>query len=303
MAIRYITHQQIDRNKWDNCIEEADNGLIYAQTTYLDEMSENWDAVISGDYEYVMPLTYKIKFGIQYLYQPYFTASLGVFGKNVSAALLEEFLQSIPAKFRYWDIYINPGNYFELKSFDLYQRVNYTLDLNRSYEIIYAGYRENIKRNIKKAEQLKCTVKRNIDIDEVIRLAMEQSQNFAPISKEDYQHFKALYQQLSAEQKTITYGVYTFNNQLVASCVLFRSHKRLYYILVGNHPNGKAVGASHSLVNAFIKDHCGQELLLDFEGSDISSLAFFYSSFGAIPEKYAGLKLNRLPWLLRLFKK
>jgi hypothetical protein len=65
---------------------------------------------------------------------------------------------------------------------------------------------------------------------------------------------------------------------------------------VGNHPGGKAIGASHALIDAFIKDHAGKKMLLDFEGSDIPNLAFFYSSFGAVEEEYAALKMNRLPF-------
>jgi hypothetical protein len=84
--------------------------------------------------------------------------------------------------------------------------------------------------------------------------------------------------------------------------VLLISAKRLYYILVGNHPNGKTIGASHALINAFIRDYAGTDMTLDFEGSDIQSLAFFYSSFGAVEEKYVGVKLNRLPGLIKLFK-
>ena len=89
----------------------------------------------------------------------------------------------------------------------------------------------------------------------------------------------------------------------LASAAFFIFQNRAYYILVGNHPNGKTVGASHALINAFIKDHAGRNLILDFEGSDIHSLAFFYSSFGATEEKYCGIKLNRLPGLLKLLKK
>ena len=44
-------------------------------------------------------------------------------------------------------------------------------------------------------------------------------------------------------------------------------------------------------------------LVLDFEGSDIKNLAFFYSSFGAREEKYPGIFINRLPKILQLFKK
>jgi hypothetical protein len=42
--------------------------------------------------------------------------------------------------------------------------------------------------------------------------------------------------------------------------------------------------------------------LNDFEGSDIPSLAFFYSSFGAVEEKYSAVKLNKLPALVKWLK-
>jgi hypothetical protein len=99
-----------------------------------------------------------------------------------------------------------------------------------------------------------------------------------------------------------TYGI-SLNNELVASCVFFFSHGRSYYILVGNHPNGKTIGASHMLIDAFIKDHAGEKNILDFEGSDIRNLAFFYNSFGAENEIYPALKINRLPFYLKWLKK
>ena len=98
-----------------------------------------------------------------------------------------------------------------------------------------------------------------------------------------------------------TYGI-SLNEELLASCVFFFSHKRAYYILVGNHPNGKTIGASHALIDAFIKDHAGEYMSLDFEGSDIRNLAFFYASFGAKQEVYPALKINRLPMYLKWLK-
>ena len=276
---------------------------MYGYSFYLDAMAKNWDALILDDYAAVMPLTFKKKYGVYYLYQPFFTACLGVFGNNISADMVEEFLNTIPPKFRYWDIYLNHGNYFQLNSFELYQRVNYVLDLSKSYDIIYEAYRDNIKRNIKKARQLKCIIKKSVHIDEVINLAQQQSKTFSPVTGTDYKNFRKLYQQLAQKQQALTYGVYTANDQLMASCVLFLSNERLYYILVGNHPNGRAFGASHALVDTFIKEHAGQNIVLDFEGSDIRNLAFFYSSFGAVEENYPGLKLNRLPKVLQLIKK
>jgi hypothetical protein len=177
------------------------------------------------------------------------------------------------------------------------------LSLAESYEVLYKNFRENIKRNVKKAIQLNCVVQKKIPVDDVIALAIEQSNQFSPITLNDFARFKKLYNQLHINQQAITYGVFSARKELLASAVFFYFQERAYYILVGNNPNGKTFGASHALVNAFIKDHAGQNILLDFEGSNIRSLAFFYNSFGAIEEKYAGIKMNKLPWWIKYFKK
>ena len=302
MQVQYIQQRSIDKAKWDACIEGASNGLIYGYSVYLDTMATTWDALVLGDYAAVMPLTWRRKFGITYLYQPFATACLGVFGNGLNAQLIEKFLQAIPSKFRYIDIYLNHGNHFSLNSFSLYERTNYVLDLEVSYEKIYEGFRDNIRRNIKKAAQLNCVCRKDVSIDDVLKISREQAATYTNIPAEDYERFKKLYGLLQQKEMAVTYGMIMPNGQLVASCVLFLSHKRVYYILVGNHPNGKTIGASHALINAFIKDYAGQHLLLDFEGSDVRNLAFFYSSFGGVVEKYAGLKLNRLPRILSWLK-
>ncbi len=309
VEINYLTYQQINKTKWDACIDKAGNGLIYGYSFYLDAMAKNWDALVlsagsgGNDYEAVMPLTWNKKYSIHYLYQPPFTACLGIFGESLTAETVNNFLQAIPSKFKYWDIYFNPGNLFKLPDFNLYQRMNYVLSLNNSYENLYDAYRENIQRNIKKSEQFQLSINKNIAIADVIKLAKEQANNFATIADDDFSRFEKLFHLLYSKQKATTYGVYTKEGQLIASAVFFFSHNRAYYIMVGNHPNGKTLGASHALINAFIKDHAGEDLLLDFEGSDIPSLAFFYSSFGAVEEKYSAVKLNKLPGAIKWLKK
>jgi len=301
--IQYIEYGQIDKTKWDACIGAASNGLIYGYSFYLDAMARNWDALVLGDYEAVMPLTWNKKYSIQYLYQPPFTPALGVFGNGITASLLNDFLKAIPNKFKYWDISFNHGNFFELSDFDLYQKMNYVLPLNESYDKISAGYGHNVKRTAKRSEQLNETVQKNIDISEVIAIAKDQLQTLTKLSAEDFERFKNLYEVLYKKQMATSYGIYTAAGQLIASGVFFFSHKRAYYILAGNHPNGRTSGASHALIDAFIKDHAAQDLLLDFEGSDISSLAFFYSNFGGKEEKYSAIRLNRLPGYLKWMKK
>ena len=206
--IHYITRDRIDIAKWNTCIDAADNGLIYGYSFYLDHMATLWDGLVLGDYEAVMPLTWNKKYGIAYLYQPFLTAQLGLFGKNISAELLGAFLNSIPSKFKYWDFYLNHGNVFALNNFSLYRRANYVLNLYRSYEDITGGYRENIIRNIKKAEQAGCTAAKDFDEEKVIELAIEQMNTYSKESKGNVTRFRTLYKYLYQRQQAITYGIF-----------------------------------------------------------------------------------------------
>ncbi|HEY4874268.1 MAG TPA: GNAT family N-acetyltransferase [Puia sp.] len=294
--IHYLPQNEIDKSKWDNCVSNAGNGLVYAYSHYLDCMVRNWDALILNDYEAIMPLTWNKKCGFHYLYQPAFTASLGVFGNGLTETLVGDFIKAIPKKFKLIEISLNYGNSFSAPTDFNMLRNNYTLSLNKDYDSLNSSYNKNIRRNIKKAQQYGCTIKKNIPVADVIDLSKPSLQKQTNTTDEDYKNFERLFTFLHQQSKAITYGVYSDKEELIASCVYFFSHNRAYYILVGNHPNGKTLGASHYLIDRFIYDHAGQNLILDFEGSDIRNLAFFYSSFGAQNEVYPFLKINRLPF-------
>jgi lipid II:glycine glycyltransferase (peptidoglycan interpeptide bridge formation enzyme) len=192
---------------------------------------------------------------------------------------------------------------FSVAEFNLYQRSNYILSLNNSYNNIAAVFSENHLRNIKRAIKSKLTIKKNIAVKEVIILAKKQSKKIAPMPDAHYKNFQKLCNQLYSLNQAITYGVFNAEKKLVASCVFFYSHNRAYYILAGNDPDGKTSGASHFLINSFIQDHADKNMLLDFEGSEIKNVAAFYKKFGAKEEKYPAIKLNKLPAVLKLFKK
>jgi hypothetical protein len=219
-----------------------------------------------------MPLPWRKKWSIHYLYQPPLTAQLGVFGNGLTPLLFNRFLQAVPAKFRYWDFSLNHQNVFSTEGFPLYQRKNFVLPLNQPYGILWKGYRENIRRNIKKSRDYGCQVKKDVHPDQVIDLVKFSGQKG---NAEDIGGFAVLFQRLKDEGMACTYGIVSDKGDLLSSAVFLFSHQRAYYILVGNHPNGRTLGASHALIDAFIQDHAGKDMALDFEGSDIRNLAFF----------------------------
>ncbi|MFN2457688.1 MAG: hypothetical protein ABR502_05760 [Chitinophagaceae bacterium] len=144
LSIHYLRNAEINKKLWDECIDKSENGLIYGYSFYLDAMCTNWDALVLNNYEAVMPLPWRKKYGFFYLYYPFLTAQLGLFGRKVTSELLENFLNNIPAKFRYWDFPLNYKNVFTLSNFELIQRSNYVLDLSKGYEFICKNYRQNL---------------------------------------------------------------------------------------------------------------------------------------------------------------
>ena len=94
--LQIIPSNQIDKAKWDACVANNSNGLIYATTAFLNAMAKEWKGIVINDYETIFPLCIKQKFGIEYLYTPPFIQQLGFIGnnelvnKNVIAAIFEK---------------------------------------------------------------------------------------------------------------------------------------------------------------------------------------------------------------------
>ncbi len=302
-TIRYIPHNQIDHQKWDHCIDNASNGLIYGYSWYLDACDVKWDGLILNNYEAVMPLTWKKKFGIYYLFQPWFCANLGIFSlTSLKEDDVKAFLGAIPNKFKYIDISLNYGD-AGCKKPSVTERVSYLLSLQPTYEELKQAYRTQLKRNLTKAQAVGLLIKWDIDVDTIFPLAKEIMQRVSPISDTEVERMSPLTKAVNKHKQSVTIGVYSPNNELLASAVFYQSHNRWYYLIVGNHPNGKTLGASHYLIDNFIQRYANTNSVLDFEGSDIRNIAYFYSSFGAVPVIYQAIKINRLPKIIRWLKK
>lgn len=301
LQIIHLKRQEINNAKWNACVDAAANGLLYSYTDYLDAFAGNWDALVLDDYKAVLPLPWRKKWNFYYVYHPFLTPQTGITGNHLTAEIVIAFLQAIPKKFSYADLQLNFGNNFTFSHITLKQRCNFVLNLDAPYETLFNNYRKQVKRNIQKGIKAGCTVVKNIPAAAVVQLAKQYTPGILRHQKE-LALVQQLYALLEEKNAALTYGVYDQNKRLLASAIYFFSHKRAYYILVGNHPAGKKLGASHLLIDAFIKDHCNTAFVLDFEGSDVLGLQFFYSSFGAKNEPYPVFKINRLPFFIRWFK-
>lgn len=303
MKINYLKQEEIETEKWDRCIASSINGIVYAYSWYLDIVCPEWEALVFGDYESVMPLTQNRKYGFSYLYQPFFSQQLGIFSSNkIDKSLIVEFIRNIPEKFKFVEINLNKYNCIEeIPGFNLKTNVTYELDLINSYENIFRRYKKNNIRNIRKAIHNKISIVKGLMPDDILTLVNDSG--IFPKSKRN--QVCLLRQLISAAiryKSGYLYGAYNEHNMLCAAGFFVYSNHKACFILSVSSQEGKEQSAMFLLVDEFIKDFSGNHIILDFEGSNIEGIARFYAGFGASPFNYPSIRANNLPFPFKLIK-
>lgn len=289
--ISYLKNKEIDYTKWDVCLSNSCNGLVYANSWYLDLVCDDWDALILNDYEAIMPLPKRKKWGIQYIYQPFFCQQLGVFS-NQSDLDIDVFLEAIPTHFKYIELNLNSGNIS--KHFCVKENVNYLLSL-KSIEELRGGFSDNTKRNIKKTE------KQNFTIQELNNYKdMEVFlKNFGKLPVNLIAQYNSFFKEALKTKWFKNYGVFLADN-LLALAFVVETTDRITYLNGIVTPVGKRNRAMYYLFKHLFG--LSSDKIFDFEGSNIKGVARFYKGFGAQKTKYQTIKINRLPVFLRWLK-
>lgn len=299
-GLTYILHKNINYSKWDNCVENAGNSRVYAMSWHLDRTAEVWDALVLGDYHYVMPLPVRKKWGIKYLYQPLFSQQLGIF-PSPPDEVAKLFYTKTVSLFRFSDVQINAQNQpLSMHSLEFIFRKNYLLKLEESYPQISACYSKNTKRNIGKSAKNKLHYVAGLQIEDYLNF--KQNNLLGNISNKGFIQLKSIIAYGQYKGIGEISGVYNADNKLCAAVYFCRWKDRFIYFNAASNQQGKDTGAMFFLVDQFIKNAAGTGMILDFEGSMISGVARFFAGFGAEPEIYHQLKINRLPLPLKWLK-
>ena len=300
--IRYIRRGNISDELWNNCVELASNSLIYAQTWYLDAMCDQWDALVLNDYEAVMPLPWRKKWGIRYIYQPAFIQRLGVFGKNVNQEKVQLFFYECTNWFTY--MHAGFGQPWHNSNSLVIAQKNFIIDLEKPYEYLRKSYTFECNKNIRKAAQRGCKFVENIPVDTVIEMYQTAySHLHTAYSKKDYDQFAKLAHTGISKNKAATYGIVNDSGTLIYSALLFKDSNRLYYLAGAPTKEGRSKRATYFFIDKILQQHAGASLFFDFEGSDIPDVAAFYQRFGPATEIYYTVKCNNLPWWIRWLKR
>lgn len=306
MNIRLVKREDIDKLKWDSCVHYATYGNIYGYTWYLDNVSENWEGLVEGDYESVFPLVWNDKlFGVKQIYQPFLAQQTGIYSVNLlSPKRIRSFIAAIPEEYKKVVLHMNEQNFVKnIEGYQLEERTNLVLDLNQNYDDIAANYSKNHKRNLKKARKSKYIINGNIKPERL----MEQYKLYQGIKipdfKEDSYHaaHRIIYNALHRGRGFMS-GIQSKDGEMLASAFFAMSHNRMILLFPSTTPKGRENSVMHLLIDLIIQSNAGKRMLLDFEGSSVESIARFYKGFGAENRPYYQLTRNNLPFWLKWWR-
>lgn len=264
-------------------------------------MSPGWEALVKGDYESVMPLTWSKKYGFSYLHQPFCTAQSGVAGAVGQDTLVDEFLSAIPARFKLVDILLQESNKPVKYAAYCKSRINQLVDLKQDYAAIRSGYHRLAKRMISRATEAGLVVEENAAIGSSISFYRQHYGSTVKGSDKDYRKLISLFEAAGAQHKVLTLTVKK-EHRLLGIYILLYDHRAVYSVIGGSAAEGKKNGAFYLLTDHAIQHFAGSGRVFRFEGSDIPGIAQFNNQFGAQPVHYPHLKINRLPFPVRFLK-
>ena len=287
--IRYLKRNQLDIKKYDACISIAVQSKVYAFSWYLDCVLENWDTLVLDDYAAVMPLPKAKKYGIAYIFQPFWIQHLGLFSKrSLSDAQNADFIKNMPKKFRLIDFNIN----FKFQNAE--ERLNYILPLGNDYKTFFKNFSKLRKRTISKAIKSKIFIKELDEWDSLLNFHRNQKSPHFKISTTAFSKLDQLLSNLNKLNKIIILAAYSKDNQLLGGAIFILSNNRITYLYSIVNKHGRDLQAMSLIINSIIQKHSESSFILDFEGSMLPGVAKFIKSFGAQKELYYHYKKWRL---------
>jgi hypothetical protein len=271
-------------------------------------MCTQWDAIVLGNYDAIMPLPWRKKLGIKYLYQPAFLQQGGIFSnKPLPNEMIEAFIDKASECFKFAEFSLNFLNtiaYNSKSAFTIKHRNNFILSLKQSFEINIQNYSNDFKRKLKKSETSDFTYVKSSDFKEAIQFYKKTYKDRKlNVSTKDYANFEDLCKHYNNKKRVVIRKVVNKSDQILSIVILLKDDNRLYNLLPAISEEGKKTSSNYFLYNAIIDEFSGQKLTLDFEGSDVKGIAEFYQKMTNTNQTYPFIKFNNLPRAIKLLKK
>lgn len=297
--IRHLTGKEIDKNRWDACVEGSGLGIAFGFSHYLDVMADDWDGLVVGGYEAVLPLPTRRRFGIDYVYPPRFMGPNPVYCMPGIAPPVMDLILAAGKAFLFSDLQVAAPT----KDVHIPHAVrkNHLLPLDMTYDELRSGYNATCRNLLSQAIRDGITVVKGGDTDEAVRRSARDGM-MAGCSRSDLDRFRMLCRERTAEGSCLMASAMDSEGDTLSMGIFFITGRRIHYMASWTGEAGRKTGASRLVIDSVVREFAGSGRVLDFVGSDIPGIASFFEGFGAKAVDYVLIRQNRLPTLVRWMK-
>ena len=256
--ITYIKHDQIDYHRWDDCINKSANGVIYANSWYLDSVCEKWDAIVDKEYQTIMPVPLVKKRGKWRIKESSWLVQLGIFSTYpVSEEILKHYIAFLLQRYKRWQLPLNVHNPREINNIKLNER------FVRRKDLIYPV---NLQKSISQADNEtekgeEMSITRGLQLAVIINFVLRMYGK--KIKDEELLALRRLISFSSRIGFGSAYSVYSSTNNLIGLTYVIRFHNRVYmlFCVADEHTNRKKV--FQLLLNRLYSDFEKKDLVLE----------------------------------------
>ncbi len=290
MDIQLVKKENLDKVKWNSCVHFAINGNIFGYKWYLDSVSKEWDALVEGDYESVLPIfqttsNYSI-------YQHSLIRESGIYSIHLlSQKRISAFVEAIPGAYKNIDIQFKKGIQIpDNKDFEITQKRNSQLFLQSPYDTIRNNYSEALEVSLKKAKQNNLRPISSIKPEKIAGLFKETSINSKESEAAFHAYQRIMYNALHRGWGFAS-GIIDEKETLLAAAFFIYSHGKALTLLAPETTEGKTQGARDLLFDFFIRNNAGRPQTLDFNTNDN-----YPKNFGALQKNFQQLNRKEKKW-------
>jgi hypothetical protein len=287
---------------------------IFQQPWWLHAVAPNhWDEVVVRNADGIdarLPFVVKKRLGLTLLTMPQLTQTLGPWLASSEAKytnrlsqqlqLCETLIKGLP-RYDFFLQSFSPAitNWlpFYWAGFSASAHYTYRIDDLTSIDRVWSELRENIRREIRKAEKT-VHVRTDLDIDAFLEVQKGTFQRQGMQIPYDLEVARRLDIACSQHDAKRIFFAEDARGKIHAAVYIVWDADAAYYLMGGNDPELRTSGAASLLLWEAIKFSAGVTRRFDFEGSMIAPIERFFRAFGARQVPY--FRVSRASRRMRL---
>jgi len=261
MDIKKLKRDAIDDDKWDKCVRQSSNGVVFAFTWYLDISCDEWEGIILNDYDAIIPLPIKQHFVINnYVALPHWIPHLGVINKNpISNDETLDLLNQVP--YLNVTLTLNAHNKLPEKVAAQLKHVRYhVLDLILSLEKMEHRFLPEIKALMQLYHEKQITVIRSLNPKEYCDFLRQEND----LSDKKVDTLIKLISFALRYKSAGTYAAYNVHNEMIAEAFIVKSNSCLSLINYASRSDDTELLGPKAIIYHVLKHNAESNLTFEF---------------------------------------